>query len=265
MSEELSICVDWMTDNKLSLHLGKTESILFSSKGNTRKIDGFEVKYKDQTVQRKESVKYLGVHLTSQVSFSSLVESIVKKANSRLKFLYRYQNCMDLHARRILCFALIQCLFDYANAAWFNNLGKLEKKKLKIIQNKVVRFILCLGPRNHVGYSELSAVGLLDVNQRSKQLILHHAHKIYHSRVNHYIGYNFDLVRDLHDHDTRNRQFNFVLPENVALIGNCFYYNAIKFWNCLPNHIKAIRNFANFKRVLKDYLSNEYKILEQMR
>ena len=77
LSEELSVCVDWMTDNKLSLHLGKTESILFSSKGTTRKIDVFEVKYKDQTVQRKESVKYLGVHLTSQVSFSSLVESIV--------------------------------------------------------------------------------------------------------------------------------------------------------------------------------------------
>ena len=32
LSEELSICVDWMTDNMLSLHLGKAESILFCSK-----------------------------------------------------------------------------------------------------------------------------------------------------------------------------------------------------------------------------------------
>ena len=101
---------------------------------------------------------------------------------------------MNLHARRILCFALIQCLFDYANAAWYSNLGKLDQKKLKITQNKMVRFINCLGPRSHVGYRELSAAGLLDVNQRSKQLILHHAHKIYHSRANHYIGLNFNLV-----------------------------------------------------------------------
>ena len=141
-----------------------------------KKVGDFKVAYKDQIIQKKESVKYLGIDLTSQVSFLSLVESIVKKANSRLKFLYRYQNC--IHARRILCFALIKCLFDYANAAWYSNLGKLDQKKLKIIQNKMVRFINCLGPRAHVGYNELSAVGLLDVNQRSKQLILHHAQNI---------------------------------------------------------------------------------------
>ena len=131
LNEELSICVDWMTDNKLSLHLGKTESILFCSKGNAKKSDGFKVAYNDQVIQRKESVKYLGVQLTSQVSFSSLVDSIVKKANSRLKFLHRYQNCMNSHAKRLLCFALIQCLFDYANAAWYTNLGKSEQKEIK--------------------------------------------------------------------------------------------------------------------------------------
>ena len=29
LSEELESCKKWLTDNKLSLHLGKTESILF--------------------------------------------------------------------------------------------------------------------------------------------------------------------------------------------------------------------------------------------
>ena len=262
LSEEMSICVDWMTDNMLSLHFGKTESILFCSKSNDKKVGDFKVAYKDKIIQKKESVKYLGIDLTSQVSFSSLVESIVKKANSRLKFLYRYQNCMNLHARRILCFALIQCLFDYANAAWYSNLGKLDRKKLKIIQNKMVRFINCLGPRAHVGYNELSTAGLLDVNQRSKQLVLHHAHKIYHSRANHYIGHNFNLVSDLHNYDTRNSQYNFTLPARVGSIGNCFYYNAIKCWNSLPNHIKAVENFAHFKRVLKEFLSIETKTME---
>ena len=126
----------------------------------------------------------------------------------------------------------------------------------------MVRFILCLGPRTHIGQNELSAVGLLDVGQRSKQLILHHAHKIYYSRANHYIGHNFNLVTDLHNYETRNSQYNFTLPNRVGSIGNCFYYNAIKYWNSLPNHIKAIGNFAHFKRVLKDFLSNESKRIE---
>ena len=112
---------------------------------------------------------------------TGLVDSIAKKANSRLKFLYRYQTCMNMKSRRILCFALIQCLFDYANAAWYSSLGKMDKKKLRIIQNKMVRFINCLGPRTHVGNNELEEAGILHVGQMSKQLVLHHVHKIYYS------------------------------------------------------------------------------------
>ena len=80
LSEQLSTCVDWMTDNRLSLHLGKTESILFCSERNSKKSFEFGVTYNNQIIQRKESVKYLGIELASSVSFSSLVESVVKKS-----------------------------------------------------------------------------------------------------------------------------------------------------------------------------------------
>ena len=118
----------------------------------------------------------------------------------------------------------------------------------------MVRFINCSGPRTHVGYSELSKAGFLEVDQRSKQLVLHHVHKIYHTRSNHYIRSNFDLVTDVHDYNTRNRRFNFNLPERVGSIGNSFYYNAIKHWNSLPNGVKEIGNYDHFKRKLKEYL-----------
>ena len=86
------------------------------------------------------------------------------------------------------------------------------------------------------------------------QLVLHHVHKIYHTGSNHYIRSNFDLVTDVHDYNTRNRRFNFNLPERVGSIGNLFYYNAIKHWNSLPNGVKEIGNYDHFKRKLKEYL-----------
>ena len=155
---------------------------------------------------------------------TGLVDSIAKKANSRLKFLYRYQTCMNMKSRRILCFALIQCLFDYANAAWYSSLGKMDKKKLRIIQNKMVRFINCLGPRTHVGNNELEEAGILHVGQRSKQLVLHHVHKIYYSDVDHYITNNFTRVSNIHGYDTRNSHFNFVLPKRRGQIGKLFLF-----------------------------------------
>ena len=105
--------------------------------------------------QEKESVKYLGIELASAISFSSLVESVVKKAKFSSEIFVQISSCMDLKARHTLCFALFQCLFDYANLHGIVH-KQVRSKKLKIIQNKMVRFINCSGPRTHVGYSELS-------------------------------------------------------------------------------------------------------------
>ena len=119
-----------------------------------------------------------------------------------------YISCMDLKERRMLCFALIQCLFDYDNPAWYNNIKKSDQKNGEIHQ-------LFWSKKIHVGYSELSKAGFLEVNQRSKQLVLHHVHN---TKSNHYIRSNFDLLTDLHDYNTRNSRFNFNLPERVVLV-----------------------------------------------
>ena len=109
---------------------------------------------------------------------------------------------------------------------------------------------LCHNRNDKFLSSELSKAGFIEVNQRSKQLLLHHVHKIYHTRSNHYIRSNFDLFTDLHDYDTRNSRFNFYLPESVGSIRNSF----LKHWNSLPNGIKEVENYAHFKRKLKEYL-----------
>ena len=121
----------------------------------------------------------------------------------------------------------------------------------------MVRFINCSGPRTHVGHIELSRAGVLEVNPRSKQLVLHHVHKIYHTRSIIILDPTSILLLPFHDYNTRNSCFNFNLPERVGSIGNSFYYNAIKHWNSLPNDIKEIENCAHFKRKLKEYLTLE--------
>ena len=201
-------------------------------------------------------MKYLGLILKSDLSCTSMVDSIVKKANARLKFLYRYQNCMNTKSRRILSFSLIQCLFDYANAAWYCSLGKVDEKKCIIIQNKIVRFINCLHPRTHVGKDEVEKAGLLRIDLRSQQLILHHVYKIFYSNEHHYISNNFTRSSSIHGHETRNSQFNFVVPMRKGQIGNTFYYKGIQFWNSLPNHVKSVKTFSHFKRVLKQHMKN---------
>ena len=101
--------------------------------------------------------------------------AIISKVNSRLKFLYRYKDLLNFESRKTLCSALIQCLFDYS---WYLGINKGLKDKLQVAQNKIIRFILNLDNRAHIGNQELEKAGFLQVPDRVKQLKLGHVFKI---------------------------------------------------------------------------------------
>ena len=113
LSIELNSCRQWLTDNKLTLHLGKTESILFGSKKKLRKVTSFEVKCNNVIIQHVKSVKYLGLQIDNDLAGDNIVKGIVKKANSRLIFLYRHKDMLSFNCKKTLWSALIQCHFDY--------------------------------------------------------------------------------------------------------------------------------------------------------
>ena len=57
LSSKLGRICTWLSDNKLSLHLGKTESILFGSNSNLSKADDFLIRVGDNIITRKEETK----------------------------------------------------------------------------------------------------------------------------------------------------------------------------------------------------------------
>ena len=68
LSEQLTSRRSWLIDNRLSLHVGKTESILFGTHRRLKGVD-FIVKCGDAVVKRVTSVKYLGVILDENLNF----------------------------------------------------------------------------------------------------------------------------------------------------------------------------------------------------
>ena len=91
LSNDLKSCHDWLVDNKLSLHLGKTECILFSTKRKIKLDNNFKVFYNSTQIKQVKNVSYLGLSLDDTLSGESIITNIIKKASSRLKFLYRYK------------------------------------------------------------------------------------------------------------------------------------------------------------------------------
>ena len=114
LSAELDVCRKWLVDNRLSLHLGKTECILFGTKRRLAKAENFEVHLEEALIKRVTSVKYLGVTLDQYLDFSVHVDQMISKASAKLGFLYRNRNFLNTHTRRILCGSLIFSGLEYS-------------------------------------------------------------------------------------------------------------------------------------------------------
>lgn len=157
---------DWLVDNKLSLHLGKTESMLFGSKPNLKKESCLNISCNGSTIQHTDSVKYLGATLDQSLSFEKM--SVIKKANARLKFLYRKQKLLSLYTKKMLIMSLIQCHFDYACSIWYYGIAQNLKNRLQVTQNKIIRFVLRLDQRSHIYTEYFSQLGWLPVEKKSR-------------------------------------------------------------------------------------------------
>ena len=83
LGSELNICRKWLIDNRLSLHFGKTECIVFGPKRRLSTDLQFDIKLDGAVVKRVTSVKYLGIVLNQFMDFSDHVEKLVKRANSK--------------------------------------------------------------------------------------------------------------------------------------------------------------------------------------
>ena len=185
----------------------------------------------------------------------SIVNEMLKKANSRLRFLYRCKDTLNFNSRKTLCAALIQCYFDYACSSWYSGLNKTFRKKLQIMQNKVVRFILNLRRRDSVRNKELRKVDALSVPDRVMQLKMNHVFKINTQTCPSYMLSNFNRLNTNNNRMvTRASATDFFVPRVHGQGANTFFFTAIKEWNSLSNDLKIVDEEGSFKSKLKQEL-----------
>ena len=121
LQNELEIVSEWLVDNKLSLHLGKTESVLFGSKPRLKSQSVLNITCKATVIEARNTVKYLGVVLEQCLSCANMATSVILKANAMLKFLYRKGKFLNLTT---------MCHFGYAWSFWYPGLSKVLKNTL---------------------------------------------------------------------------------------------------------------------------------------
>ena len=86
---QLGLIIDWLSINQLSLHIGKTESILFGTKRKLNNCAKLNVICDGNLIESKTNVKYIGLIIDETLSGTAIALNIIAKNNQRLKFVYR--------------------------------------------------------------------------------------------------------------------------------------------------------------------------------
>ena len=167
LSIELNAIRGWSEENKLSIHLGKTESILIASKIRLARTDSLKIYCGSVTIESKSNITYMGLMFDSAISFSSMGNSVITKVNAKLKFLYKKSAFVGTNERTLLCSALVNPHFEYAcNARYRSVNAKVKHKLLQTAQNKMIRYLLNYECRRHIGFSDFDISNCLDINAR---------------------------------------------------------------------------------------------------
>ena len=251
LSMELGAVSEWLCENRLSLHLGKTQSILFGSKKRLTICNELHITCDGCVIGSECEVTYLGTILDQTLSGTSTARAIITKSTNKLKFLYRNARSLDRRTKTLLTSALIQCHFDYASAIWYSGLSKNLKTKLQIVQNKLIRFILALPARAHVGYEEFSKARMFPVHKRVDQLKMNHMFNIIQGISPAYLREDI-LLSDNSNHQTRSVTSPSCQIPRVNSSGlKSFFFTAIKCWNSLTSCVRNIDLKQPFKSMLK--------------
>ena len=165
----------WLNDNKLSIHLGKTEPILFGSTPNLSKVDNFTIKESDNAMTRKKQNDCIlqWNNYYKETCFLQRIAPLVGK--------------YSLKTRKIT-----HPHFDHGVHVYHNSTMAI-RTKLRTAQNKLIRLSLNLPSRAHFTAN-------LD---RVQHLAMGLVYKInYTTKISMYLS-EFLYVKDVYNSNTR--------------------------------------------------------------
>ena len=111
----------------------------------------------------------------------------------------------------MIVLAMVQSHYDSACAMWFSRISISAKKRLQIVQNKVIRFKLGIPPRAHLGCSEFRRVNILPVKYRADQIKLNQMFNSVHGSAPEYLTHSINLSRS-NCYNTRSVNISCVMP-----------------------------------------------------
>ena len=142
LNEDLLMVAYWLRENKLTLNLDKTKSMIIGSNRKLGNISTLALSIFDTDINTGSSFKYLGVVLSTNFTWTDHIEYISIKINKNLGLLRRIKHLLPQQARLLFYNSLVLPMFDYADLVWGDKDNLVLMDELQVLQNKAAKIIL---------------------------------------------------------------------------------------------------------------------------
>lgn len=247
----------WFQVNRLSLNASKSNYQMFTR----NKVENMQVKLQTVSIERKSSVRYLGMHVDENLKWHNHIAHVASKISRNLGVMGRAKFFLSSRELQLLYNALIYPYINYCAVIWGNNYDS-NTKRIMLLQKRAVRIIgkkSYLHPTNEL-FIEHRMLKFSEVVKEQSMLILL---RFINDTLPHPIS---QLVR-LHI-TTRTRQvYHFAVPRaltNYKLFA--FSCSAPRTWNnvmtsIFPNLEDVPRSKLSLKKHIRKYFLDEYNKL----
>ena len=263
INSDLDRIASFSLRNCLLINEGKSKYIILGSKNNISKLKQTvlpPVTMNNVVIERVTEIRNLGVTFDETLSWEKHINNIVSKAYGKLRQAYRHIRFLSIESRKTIVESYVLSQFNYCDVI-LQNITKELSDKIQKVKNACIRFIYNLKKYDHL---TLHSNKLHTLNMENRRLLhsLTIVHNIVNKRAPNYLVNRIIFNRNVHNHNTRNRDFIVVARSRTNYGQNSFFNRICKLYNDLTKKLKIDSDIStlSFKnKIKKYYLSKQFQ------
>lgn len=253
---DLNTLSTWFQYNLLTINIAKTCYIVFKAKNKIiQSHDPLTIN--NIPLQQKNTEKYLGLRMDSQLTWNTQIDYIRNKLSSLLGSLRNIVRCIPRKLRYTIYNTLVKPHLMYLIEIW-GSAAKTKLANLQIIQNKIIKMLF--------NYPYLTATSKIYEDTKImniRQLYTYNVCIFVRKALSKTIHTNITLKKYKHVTKRSTRRASLiVLPKARTNYGKkTITFEGVQLFNKVPSHIKNVSSHNAFKYQLAQYLTADLSLL----
>ena len=252
LNEQLCKVGQWLRVNKLSLNADKSNFVVFHPP-QKKVCYSINLLINDNIIRHKNSIKYLGIIIDSNLNWKEHVHELCKKISRGIGILSKLRHFVSKRILIQIYYSLIYPYLTYCVKIWGNTYWS-NIKPLYIMQKKAIRIINFLTYQEHTSsyFKKDNFLKLADIVKLYTALFMY---QFYRDRLPVAFDDFFVLNNMKHDNNTRlSSKCSYSLPlvrTNYGIFS--INFSGPKIWNDIDEALKILSTNL-FKKKLKQNL-----------